>query len=293
MSAFGWQLKISLLVAAASVAALIAGTAGAQGLPATDINQAITTPGPLPDSSGSIASVGPGDTLAISIMGPGGANANVTVDADGKIVVPFVGTMQAAGKTPAAIGQQIADALRTRGYLEHAQVAVEVLAVRSRVVSILGSVARPGRYALTNHLSLLELLALAGGSTADAGNTAVLIRRVDDKQERIPLYLDNSQHPSRDIQDTDLKANDIVFVPKVQKFYVYGEVGKPGAYPVEDRLNVMRAIAIAGGLTPRSSDRRIQLEHMDEATGKLGSEQANLTDPVRPGDVVRVGERIF
>lgn len=289
MSAFRWQLKNLLL----ALTVCVAGAASAQGIAVPDINQVISTPDALPGSTGSIANVGPGDTLAVAIMGPGGANANVTVDADGNIVVPFIGTMKAAGKTPAAIGQQIAGALRTKGFLDNAQVAVEVTAVRSRVVSILGQVARPGRYALPGHLSLLELLAEAGGSTASAGNLAVLIRQVDGKQQRISLYLDNSQNPSQALQDTELTANDIVFVPQVQKFYVYGEVGKPGAYPVEDGLNVMRAIAIAGGLTSRGSDRRIQLEHKDDTTGKLDSEGANLVDPVHAGDVVRVGERFF
>jgi polysaccharide biosynthesis/export protein len=289
VSAFGWQSKIFVL----SLAAGLAGEAFAQGFPVTDINQAITTPDAMPGSTGSIGAVGPGDTLAVSIMGPGGANANVTVDAAGNIVVPFIGTVLAIGKTPAAIGQEISANLRARGLFENAQVSVEVTAVRSRVVSILGQVARPGRYALAGHLSLLELLAEAGGATAAAGNTAVLIRQVDDQQERIPLYLDNSQNPNQALQDTDLRANDIVFVPQVQKFYVYGEVDKPGAYPVEDGLNVMRAIAIAGGLTSRGSDRRVHLEHTDAATGKLDCERATLADPVHAGDVVRVGERIF
>ncbi|WP_158601965.1 polysaccharide biosynthesis/export family protein [Pararobbsia silviterrae] len=291
MLAFGWQLKRRLFLLSAL---LVVGTAHAQaqGLP-TDIGQFVLTPGAQADSTGSIANVGPGDTLAIAIMGPGGTNANVTVDADGKIVVPFIGSIQAAGKTPAAIGEDIAASLRAKDYLANAQVGVEVLAVRSRVVSILGQVARPGRYALVSHLSLLELLALAGGATGGAGDTAVLIRHGDDQQQRIALYLDNSQSPSRAIQDTELQANDIVFVPEVQKFYVYGEVNKPGAYPIEDRLNVMRAIAVAGGLTSRGSDSRIGLERMDKTTDKVESGHVHLEDPVQPGDVVRVGERIF
>ncbi|SPU50219.1 capsular polysaccharide export protein [Bordetella trematum] len=95
------------------------------------------------------------------------------------------------------------------------------------------------------------------------------------------------------MQDTELEPGDVVFVPQAPRFYVYGEVGKPGAYPIEQGLNVMRALALAGGLTPRASDSRIDLNRTDVLTGEVTEKRVKLTDAIQPGDVLHVNERFF
>ncbi|AUL49082.1 hypothetical protein BBB39_05990 [Bordetella trematum] len=243
--------------------------------------------------SGAIGAVGPGDTLNVNIMGTGGSQVRVTVDADGQLVVPMLGKVQAGGKTPAAIGQQIEKGLRSKGYMVDPQVAIEVITLRSRIVSVLGQVERPGRYPLEGRLSVLELLAMAGGAAPDAGEIATVVRRKGGGNERLNLYMGNRQSPSRPLQDTELEPGDVVFVPQAPRFYVYGEVGKPGAYPIEQGLNVMRALALAGGLTPRASDSRIDLNRTDVLTGEVTEKRVKLTDAIQPGDVLHVNERFF
>lgn len=240
-----------------------------------------------------IGAVGPGDTLNINILGTGGTQARATVDADGQIVVPMLGNIRASGLTPAAIGKRIEQDLRSKGFMTDPQVAVEVVTLRSRIVSVLGQVARPGRYPIEGKLSVLELLAMAGGATGGAGDVATLVRRAGGGNDRINLYVGNRQSPSQSLQDTELQPGDVVFVPEAPRFYVYGEVGKPGAYPLEQGLNVMRALAVAGGLTPRASDSRIDLNRTDALTGEITDRRAKLTDAVQPGDVIHVNERFF
>ena len=240
-----------------------------------------------------IGAVGPGDTLNINILGTGGTQARATVDADGQIVVPMLGNVRASGLTPAAIGKRIEQDLRSKGFMTDPQVAVEVVTLRSRIVSVLGQVARPGRYPIEGKLSVLELLAMAGGATGGAGDVATLVRRAGGGNDRINLYVGNRQSPSQSLQDTELQPGDVVFVPEAPRLYVYGEVGKPGAYPLEQGLNVMRALAVAGGLTPRASDSRIDLNRTDALTGEITDRRAKLTDAVQPGDVIHVNERFF
>lgn len=262
------------------------------------IPSAVTAPPPANAAmeqaiGGAIGAVGPGDTLGINIMGTGGAQVRATVDADGQVVVPMLGYVPASGLTPSALARRIEQGLRGKGYMTDPQVAIEVVTLRSRIVSVLGQVARPGRYPIEGRLSVLELLAMAGGATDGAADVATLVRRAGGGNDRINLYVGNRQSPSQTVQDTELRPGDVVFVPEAPRFYVYGEVGKPGAYPIEPGLNVMRALALAGGLTPRASDSRIDLNRTDVLTGEVTDKRVKLTDAVQPGDVIHVNERFF
>lgn len=245
---------------------------------------------------GAIASVGPGDTLYLTVYGQPELAAQVTIDASGRIVVPFLGELQVGGNAPSAIARRIADGLREQGYLNNPQVAIEVIRVRSRIASVLGDVAQPGRYPLEGPLTVLELLSKAGGLKETADDVAVVLRRDADAeggQRRIEVFVGNRRLPDRPLQDLPLQAGDIVYVPQAKKFYVYGEVTRAGAYPMEPGLNVMKALSLAGGLTQRASERRIDISRQDLLSGELQKIRAKLDDPVAPGDVIYVDERFF
>lgn len=271
----------------------LAAPARGQQLPIPDPVSPVRNNAAAATASGAVAAVGPGDTLLITVLGQANLESRVTVDADGEIVAPLLGTIGVSGQTPSAIGRQIAQGLRKRGLLNDPQVSVEVITVRSRVVSVLGQVSRPGRYAIENDLSLLEVLAMAGGTTPDAADTAVLMRRGEGGQQRIEMFVGNRQSPSRMVQDTELQPGDVVFLPQAPRFYVYGEVRSPGAYPIEQGLNVMRALSLAGGLTDRASDSRIDLNRTDVVTGEISKKRVKLGDRVQAGDVIHVDERLF
>ncbi|MDE2430759.1 MAG: polysaccharide transporter, partial [Burkholderiales bacterium] len=67
---------------------------------------------------------------------------------------------------------------------------------------------------------------------------------------------------------------------------------KPGEYPIEDDLNVMRVLSIGGGITERGSSKRIVI-YRKMKNGELKEIPASITDAVNPGDVVFINERIF
>lgn len=251
---------------------------------------------PAANSAGTVEAVGPGDTLALSVFGQPQLNAQVTVGVDGSIVVPMLGSMQVDGLSPGDIGRRIVAGLRSQGFLLDPQVGVEVVRIRSRMVSVLGEVVRPGRYVLERGLTVLELLSLAGGLREDAGDAAVVLRggSSDSGQRvRLPLFVGNRLEPAREIQNLALQPGDVVYVARAPRIYVYGEVGRPGAYPMEYGLDVMRALALAGGVTPRGSPRRIFVHRARGDDGEVVKHRADLTERLQPGDVVRVDERIF
>lgn len=250
---------------------------------------------------GGIATVGPGDTLQIVVFGQPDLSATITVSVAGDIVVPVVGSIPVAGTSPSAIASRIATGLRSKNYLQDPQVSVEVLQVRSQMTSILGEVMRPGRYPLEGRLSLLELLAMAGGLKETADDTAVLLRKSTSpyavepgsSQTRLELYVGGRQALSRDVQDVPLMAGDVVYIGPAKRFFIYGEVARAGAYPMEEGLTVMRAVSLGGGLSQRASERRITIVRKVAGTQNEEKLKASLTDPVLPGDVIHVDERFF
>jgi polysaccharide export outer membrane protein len=243
---------------------------------------------------GAISVVGPGDTLYMTVYGQPELAAQVTVGAEGDITVPFLGAISAGGQSPSAIGRAIALGLEQKGYLRNPQVSIEVVKVRSRIASVLGEVERPGRYPLEGQISLLELLAMAGGAKTDAADVAVVLRRNKDQPPtRLEVRIANRQAPGREIEDLSLQPGDVIYVVQVPRFYVYGEVNRAGAYPLNADFNVMRALSVAGGVTGRGSERRIELRRTDPKTGEVHKMRAQATDPILPGDVIYVDERLF
>jgi polysaccharide export outer membrane protein len=87
-------------------------------------------------------------------------------------------------------------------------------------------------------------------------------------------------------------SGDSVFVPKAPVVYVYGEVTKGGSYRMEPGMTVMQAISVAGGVTPRGSERRAKLRRRG-TDGEWKETAANPHEPVSPDDVIYVRESLF
>lgn len=246
-------------------------------------------------SSGAVRVLGPGDTVVVTVFGQPDLSARVTITADGTITLPLLGEAPVAGYSPARLARLVADALKQKGYLNEPQVAVDVVQVRSQVVSLLGEVQRPGRYVLTGDLTLLQLLAQAGGLQDDAGNVAVVMRAnpAGGPAYRFEVPLSPSQEPWQQLYDMPLAAGDVVQIAQQAQFFVYGEVNAAGAFFMQPGVTVMRALALAGGLTPRASERRVEIRRTDPRSGRTEAFRADLDTALKPGDVVYVNERFF
>jgi protein involved in polysaccharide export with SLBB domain len=89
------------------------------------------------------------------------------------------------------------------------------------------------------------------------------------------------------LQNPHVSVSVIAYRP----FYVLGEVQRPGPYPYVVGMTVAHAVAIAGGYTYRASKRSITVQHFDNSSAR--QEPVDETDPVLPGDLVRISERMF
>lgn len=184
--------------------------------------------------------------------GAGGAARldGVTIDGDGRIFVPFVGPMRAAGLTPSALRERIRAALEPLTLSP--QVDVRLSDGRSRLLTVQGAVARPGPYSIERAATrLTPMLALAGGATLPPEQTEVVLRRGGTTGSVMleDLYAD----PGLDIA---VAPGDVVVLNAIrERFVVLGATRAQGeiTFPTRD-LNLLRAIGAARGLIDFDAD---------------------------------------
>ena len=238
--------------------------------------------------------LGAGDAIRVLVFQNPDLTTEARVTENGSITFPIVGAVHVGGLTIPAAEQAVAAALRAQKVIEAPQVNIVLLQNRGNQVSVLGAVARPGRFPLeTLDIRVSEMIAVAGGITAGGSDVAVVTGMRDGKRFRreidIPaLFLDD-----RGEQDMVLAGGDVIFVNTRAMFYVYGEVQKPGAYRVERGMTIRQALAAGGGPTLRGTERALCLYRDGDKPGKRECKAPDMNDAVRNGDVLYVGESIF
>jgi polysaccharide export outer membrane protein len=133
---------------------------------------------------------------------------------------------------------------------------------------------------------------MAGGLVPTASDILVVKRSRDGKAESLNVDLGAIIRGSREVEDIELASGDSVFVPKAPVVYVYGEVTHGGSYRLEPGMTVMQAISLAGGVTPRGSEKTAKLRRK-RADGTWVELSARPTDVVAADDVVYIRESIF
>jgi polysaccharide export outer membrane protein len=225
--------------------------------------------------------LGIGDAIRVTVFQQPDLTTEARISERGTINMPLIGDVKLAGMSQPEAANAIANGLKEGKYLKNPQVAIAITTVRSRQVSVLGLVARPGRYALDDTSpNVADVIAAAGGIAAGGDNTVTILR--EGKEQKVSVLG----------QPFALKPGDTVSVERAPVFYVYGEVARSGAYRVEPDMTVMQAIAAGGGITPRGSEWRLKMRRLNEK-GKLVESSAKLQDRVRPDDVIIVKEALF
>jgi len=237
--------------------------------------------------------LGEGDSIRITVFQNPDLTTEARISEGGTITFPLIGEVGLAGLTPARAETRIAEHLIKGKFVLKPQVSLSVLRVRSRQVSVLGQVARPGRYPLDDTSSnLSDILALAGGvSPGGDDNVTVMLARggKTTKQEINVPTMYRTGDLSRNLQ---LENGDTIYVQRAPVFYIYGEVQRAGSYRLEQAMTVMQALSVGGGVTPRGTDRGLKIRRQ-APNGTFDTISARLTDPVQADDVIYVRESWF
>jgi polysaccharide export outer membrane protein len=242
--------------------------------------------------------LGPQDVVNITVLGEDDLSRKYTIEQDGTFTFPLVGRVTARGLTLRALEQELRTKLITGGFLKNPEVSVAVDAYQSQRIMVWGQVNQPGEYQLSGDMTLLSALAKAGSVTASAGKEAVIVRAGKPAADGTATEAEIIRVDLGDLQAGNLALNialrdgDTINVPKALSAFVSGHVKNPGGYAVEEGMTVLQVLSLAGGLTDRGSDRRINiLRTVDGKKKELKG--VKLTSVVQPGDTIVVGQRIF
>jgi polysaccharide export outer membrane protein len=237
--------------------------------------------------------IGPQDQLSITVFGEEALTGKYRVDTDGFFNFPFVGRVRGAGRTLTDLQNDLTTLLAD-GFLRNPQVRVEIDQYKSQTIFVTGEVRNPNEYTMSgSNMTLLQALAMAGSPTASASNEVIVSRQPSQAGAEMEIIKVNRRELElgRAGYDLVLKDGDVINVPKAETFFISGYVRNTGTYVLDPGLTVEQAIALAGGLTERGSDRRLVVSRMVD--GKLREVGVRLEDKVQPGDTIKVPARFF
>ena len=156
--------------------------------------------------------IGPQDVLDINVWKEAELTRVVPVRPDGRISLPLLNDIQAAGLTPGQLAAQITEGLKK--FVTNPQVTVIVSQINSQRVYILGEAARPGAYPLLPRMTVLQALSSAGGFTMFANMKKIyVLRQEGGKQEKFPFNYKDVIDGKHSEQNITLKAGDQIVVP--------------------------------------------------------------------------------
>ena len=156
--------------------------------------------------------IGPQDVININVWKEPDISRVVPVRPDGKISIPLLNDVLAAGLTPMQLASEITEGLKK--YMNGPQVTVIVTEINSRRVYVLGQVARPGAYPLLPNMTVLQLLSSSGGFTEFANSKKIyILRTVGEKQVKIPFNYKDVVSGRRPGDNIELQPGDTVVVP--------------------------------------------------------------------------------
>jgi len=168
-----------------------------------------------------VALIVPGDLLQLDLLGHTEITGDYLVTRDGKINLPLLGTVEAAGKSIDSLDTEITHGLNQ--YYRFADIAVNIKDAAPREIFVLGEVNNPGRHEFTAGDRILHGLAMAGGMSRQArSDNVVLMRRMPDGAEHAYRLAFNQMQSGIYPQDIYLQAGDVIFVPRT-RFFTFTE----------------------------------------------------------------------
>jgi polysaccharide biosynthesis/export protein len=157
--------------------------------------------------------IGVDDILAVNVWKEPDISRSVPVRSDGMISLPLVGELQASGQTPHQL--EIAITGKLKSFISEPEVTVMVQEIRSQKFNILGQVARPGSYPLTNATTVLDAIAIAGGfrDFAKQKNIYVLRQNPNGGESKLPFNYKDVIKGKDAAQNIKVEPRDTIVIP--------------------------------------------------------------------------------
>jgi polysaccharide biosynthesis/export protein len=231
--------------------------------------------------------LGAGDLIHVDVFDVPDLSRDVRVNSMGEVTLPLVpGEIPVAGLTPFQAQEKFGELLKSNGIVAHPQVTVSIKEQTSAPVSLVGAVAHPFVYQVARPTTLLELIAMAGGLSPDAGDTVIITRppAAEAKEggaattgagsallpQSMVIRLKDLLQSGDSSYNVYIHGGEVVTVPRAGIVYVAGAVVQPGGYVLNnasDHMTTMKALALAHGLVPSAKPDHAVILRKDE-TGK-------------------------
>lgn len=157
--------------------------------------------------------VGPNDLLDIEVLNLDNGKRTVRVNAAGSITLPLIGSVTVAGLTQQQIEKHLAD-LYGEKYLQDPQVSVFIKEFTTERITVDGAIAKPGIYPLVGPMTLLRVIALAGGFGSIANSSKVMIFRKGDDGKRQVATFDVDKIRAGTDPDPSIRGDDLIVVQR-------------------------------------------------------------------------------
>jgi polysaccharide biosynthesis/export protein len=233
--------------------------------------------------------LGPGDELLIRAWGKIDLDARVTIDRDGQIYLPKVGTLNLAGLRYSQMDGYLHSAIGA--LFKDFDLNVALGQLRSIQIFVLGSARRPGAYTVGSLSTMVNALFVSGGPSATGSMRHIQLIRNNQVVTEFDLYdLVKRGDKSR---DRPLLPGDILFIPPVgPQAAIVGSVEEPAIYELSGKTTVASALQSAGGLTSLAETRRALLERVEDHSKRQVEEfaldGAGMQRILRDGDLLQI-----
>jgi polysaccharide export outer membrane protein len=211
-----WSVVVCALVIISASAAAQDAAKPSSPATQTDPDSKSASPTTVPDNSrvdNKTYVIGENDVLEVDVWKDKEISRTVPVRPDGKISLPLIGEIQASGMTPLQLQDDLAQ--RLKSFIANPQVAVIVTDPRSHHFNIMGEVAKPGTYPLSQSTTVLDAISAAGGFRDFAKETKIYVLRTmpGGNQERLPFNYKDAIKGKNPEKNVLLKPGDTVVVP--------------------------------------------------------------------------------
>ena len=245
--------------------------------------------------------IGVADVVAISVLDNRDLDSVASVNPGGKISLPLIGEVQAAGLTAAELTQRLTDEYAKK--VRSPVVTVSLREVNSYRFYFVGKVARPGMYTSRSEVTLLQAISIAGGVLDGADLAQAYVAR---GKVRVPVDFVRLMRQGDLTQNITLNADDTIVLPDNPQhvIYVMGEVRQPGMLPFVKERNwtATKAVAAVGGFTQYASRGRSYIIREDggkkltipiDFNDLMKNPEAGKDVPLSAGDILVIPQSLF
>ncbi|AJE03048.1 SLBB domain-containing protein [Geobacter pickeringii] len=236
--------------------------------------------------------LGPGDSLRIDLWGSVNARHELTVDRNGEITIPRVGSVKVWGLSYGQAREAISRAVSR--YFKGYELNVTLGKLRTIQVYVVGEVEAPGTYAVSSLGTVVNALSQAGGASRNGTLRSIRLMRGGKLVQEIDLYdMFLAGDRSRDLR---LQNGDTIFVPVIGPVAaVAGEVKRPAIYELKGNTSLQQILQMAGGITAAGYEGRLQVERFEGNASRIvvdyqlqGGAGGPSTQEIRDRDMVKV-----